>query len=93
MHIPASLCGLSDHRREPRWIFARFPLNGAKALAEAMPVQTPGSGKRRSDRFTIFCQSLQLLGETYRSFRSEFSLLGIFRLHKLKRWDRKRYRW
>ena len=35
-------------------------------------------GKRRSDRFTIFCQSLQLLGETYRSFRSEFSLLGIF---------------
>src|SRR3984957_1332760 len=40
---PASLCGLSDHRREPRWIFARFHLNGAKALAEAMPVQTPGS--------------------------------------------------
>src|ERR1700723_2523393 len=29
---PASLCGLSDHRREPRWIFARFPLNDAKAL-------------------------------------------------------------
>ena len=25
-------------------------------------------GKRRSDRFAIFCQPLQLLGETYRSF-------------------------
>jgi hypothetical protein len=33
---PASLRGLIDHRREPRWIFARFHLNGAKALAEAM---------------------------------------------------------
>jgi hypothetical protein len=32
---------LIDHRREPRWIFARFHLNDAKALAEAMPVQTP----------------------------------------------------
>ena len=41
---PASLRGLIDHRREPRWIFARFHLNDAKALAEAMPVQTPGSG-------------------------------------------------
>src|SRR5258708_31435446 len=32
---PASLCGVSDRRRrrEPRWIFARFHLNGAKALA------------------------------------------------------------
>ena len=29
-------------------------------------------GKRRSDRFAIFCQLLQLLGETYRSFRSGF---------------------
>ena len=38
------------HRREPRWIFARFHLNGAKALAEAMPVQTPGSG---SDGVTV----------------------------------------
>ena len=47
---PASLCGLSDHRREPRWIFARFPLNDAKALAETMPVQTPGSG---SDGVTV----------------------------------------
>jgi hypothetical protein len=27
-----------DHRREQRWIFARFRLNGAKALAEAIPV-------------------------------------------------------
>jgi hypothetical protein len=26
-------------------------------------------GKRRSDRFAIFYQPLQLLGETYRSFR------------------------
>ena len=47
---PASLCGLKDRRREPRWIFARFHLNGAKALAEAMPVQTPGSG---SDGVTV----------------------------------------
>ena len=47
---PASLCGLSDRRREPRWIFARFHLNDAKALAEAMPVQTPGSG---SDGVTV----------------------------------------
>ncbi len=47
---PASLCGLNDRRREPRWIFARFHLNGAKALAEAMPVQTPGSG---SDGVTV----------------------------------------
>jgi hypothetical protein len=37
---PASLRGLIDRRREPRWIFARFHLNDAKALAEAMPVQT-----------------------------------------------------
>jgi hypothetical protein len=50
---PASLCGVSDRRRrrrEPRWIFARFHLNVAKALAEAMPVQTPGSG---SDGVTV----------------------------------------
>jgi len=47
---PASLCGVIDHRREQRWIFARFRLNGAKALAEAMPVQTPGSG---SDGVTV----------------------------------------
>jgi hypothetical protein len=48
---PASLRGLIDHRREPRWIFARFPLNDAKALAEATPVQTPGSGSDGGDRF------------------------------------------
>ena len=64
---PASLCGLNDRRRrrEPRWIFARFHLNGAKALAEAMPVQTPGSG---SDGVTVSPSSanrLQLPGETY----------------------------
>jgi hypothetical protein len=49
---PASLCGVSDRRRrrEPRWIFARFHLNVAKALAEAMPVQTSGSG---SDGVTV----------------------------------------
>ena len=48
---PASLCGLIDRRREPRWIFARFHLNDAKALAEAMPVQTPGSGSDGGDPF------------------------------------------
>jgi hypothetical protein len=47
---PASLCGLNDRRREPRWIFARFHLNDAEALAKAMPVQTPGSG---SDGVTV----------------------------------------
>src|SRR5580692_10394587 len=55
---PASLCGLSDHRREPRWIFARFPLNDAKALAETMPVQTPGSG---SDGVTVWRQRSEKL--------------------------------
>src|SRR5271156_6705306 len=29
---PASLCGLINRCREPRWIFARFHLNGTKAL-------------------------------------------------------------
>ena len=48
---PASLRGLIDHRREPRWIFARFHLNGAGALAEAMPAQTPGSGSDGGDPF------------------------------------------
>src|SRR5215471_13183399 len=48
---PASLRGLIDRRREPRWIFARFHLNGAKALAEAMPVQTSGSGSDGGDPF------------------------------------------
>jgi hypothetical protein len=37
---PASLRGLIDHRREPRWVFARFH-HDAKALAETVPVQTP----------------------------------------------------
>jgi hypothetical protein len=41
---PASLRGLIDHRREPRWIFARFHLNGAKA----MPVQTSSMSARFS---------------------------------------------
>ena len=48
--ISGFLMRLEDRRREPRWIFARFHLNGAKALAEAMPVQTPGSG---SDGVTV----------------------------------------
>ena len=50
---PASLRGLNDHRREPRWIFARFHLNDAKALAEAMPVQTPGSGSDGGDPLRV----------------------------------------
>jgi hypothetical protein len=56
------LCGVSDrrHRREPRWIFARFHLNGAKALAEAMSVQTPGSGSDGVTVFAIFCQSIAI---------------------------------
>jgi hypothetical protein len=49
-------------RREPRWVFARFHLNGAETLAEAMPIQTSGSGSDGSDRFTISCHVLQLPG-------------------------------
>jgi hypothetical protein len=51
------------HRREPRWIFARFHLNVAKALAEAMPVQTPGSGSDGVTRFAIFRHSIAIVGE------------------------------
>jgi hypothetical protein len=47
---PASLCGPRIRCREPRWIFARFHLNGAQTLACAMPVHTPGSG---SDGVTV----------------------------------------
>jgi hypothetical protein len=51
-------------RREPRWVFARFHLNGSETLAKAMPVHTSGSGSDGSDRLTISCHSLQLLGGT-----------------------------
>jgi hypothetical protein len=44
--------------------FRALPLNEAKALAETMPVQTPGSGSDGVTVFTIFCQSLQLLGSS-----------------------------
>ena len=37
-------------RREPRWVFARFHLNGPKTSAEAVPVHTSGSG---SDGVTV----------------------------------------
>src|SRR5262245_43555360 len=39
--------------REPRWVFARFHLNGSKTLAAAMPVHTPGSGSDGVTAFTI----------------------------------------
>ena len=52
-----------DHRREPRWIFARFHLNDAKALAEAMPVQTPGSGSDGGDPFRHRRHSIAIVGE------------------------------
>jgi hypothetical protein len=45
-----------DHRREPRWIFARFHLNDAKALAEAMPVQTALSHLTRKGYRAAPCQ-------------------------------------
>jgi hypothetical protein len=61
---PASLRGLIDHRRKPRWIFARFRLNAAKALAEAMPVQTPGSESDGGDRLAIFRYSIAIVGDT-----------------------------
>lgn len=47
---------------EPRWVFARFHLNGPATLADTMPVHTPGSGSDGGDRFTISCHLLQLLG-------------------------------
>ena len=37
-------------RREPRWVFARFHLNGPETSAEAVPVHTSGSG---SDGVTV----------------------------------------
>ena len=37
-------------RREPRWVFARFHLNGSQTSAEAVPVHTSGSG---SDGVTV----------------------------------------
>jgi hypothetical protein len=37
-------------RREPRWVFARFHLNGPKTSAEAVPVHTSGLG---SDGVTV----------------------------------------
>jgi hypothetical protein len=46
-------------------------------------------GKRRSDRFAIFYQSLQLLGETDRSFHLGFA----FRLRQPKDWRHRRCRW
>jgi hypothetical protein len=60
---PAWLRGLIDRRREPRWIFARFHLSGARALAEAMPVQTTGSGSDGGDPFRIFRHSIAIVGE------------------------------
>src|SRR5262249_59017572 len=55
---------LRIRRREPRWIFACFHLNGAQTLACAMPVHTPGSG---SDGVTVSPSPviwLQLPGKT-----------------------------
>jgi hypothetical protein len=39
---------IDHHRSEPRWIFARFLLNVAKALAESTPVQTSSTKARFS---------------------------------------------
>jgi hypothetical protein len=39
---------IDHHCSEPRWIFARFPLNVAKALAESTPVQTSSTKARFS---------------------------------------------
>ena len=64
---PASLCGLNDRRREPRWILARFT-STTPSIGQSHACPDTRFGKRRSDRFAIFCQPLQLLGETYRSF-------------------------
>jgi hypothetical protein len=60
---PASLCGLINRCREPRWIFARFHLNGAKALAEAMPVHTQVLEATEVTRFAIVCHSIAIVGE------------------------------
>jgi hypothetical protein len=42
---PASSRGLINHCREPQWIFARLPLNDAKALTKAIPVELCSLGR------------------------------------------------
>jgi len=39
---------IDHHRSEPRWIFARFLPDVAKALAESTPVQTSSTKARFS---------------------------------------------
>ncbi len=48
---PASLGGLIDHRREPRWISACFPLIAPKALVLTLPIHTSGSRSNGRDPF------------------------------------------
>jgi hypothetical protein len=57
---PASLRGMIDHRREPRWIFARFHHNDAKALAE--PCRSGHQVREATEvtRFASFRHRLQL---------------------------------
>ena len=66
---PASLCGLND-RRLPRATmdFRALPPQRRQGIGRSHAGPDTRFGKRRSDRFAIFCQPLQLLGETYRSF-------------------------
>jgi hypothetical protein len=88
---PASLCGVSDRRRRPRATmdFRALPPQRRRGIGRSHAGPDTRFGKRRSDRFAIFRQPLQLLGETYRSFHLGFA----FRLRQPKDWRRRRCRW
>ena len=69
--------------------FRALPPQRRQGIGRCHAGPDTGFGKRRSDRFAIFYQSLQLLGETDRSFRLGFA----FRLRQPKDWRHRRCRW
>jgi hypothetical protein len=58
---PASLGGLIDHRREPRWISACFPLIAPKALVLTVPIHTSGSRSNGRDPFPSLADAAMFL--------------------------------
>ena len=77
------------HSRTARMDFRALPPQRRQGIGRNHAGPDTRFGKRRSDRFAIFCQPLQLLGETYRSFHLGFA----FRLRQPKDWRRRRCRW
>jgi len=59
---PASLRGLINHRREPRWIFARFHLNGAQ-WHWPKPCRHQVREATEVTRFAIVRHSTAIVGE------------------------------